>query len=97
MNAIIQTGGKQYTVKVGDVVRVERIELPEGSVVKFAPLATYNAGETVLSPKAEVSAKILAEKKDKKVVVYKYKAKKNERRKKGHRQIFTEIEITAIG
>lgn len=98
MYAVIETGGKQYTVHEGDLVKVEKLEANEGDAVTFDKvLLVANNGEvTVGKPyvdNAKVEAKVLKQAKDKKVIVYKFKAKKNERKKKGHRQPYTLVEI----
>ena len=91
MYAIVKTGGKQYKVAQGDVLFVEKLEANEGDVVTLDQVLAV-AGEnglTVGSPVVEgatVTAKVVAQGKAKKVIVYKYKAKKDYRRKQGHRQ-----------
>ena len=100
MYAIIETGGKQYTVEAGDKLRVEKLDANEGDVVTFDKVVFVSGDEpkvgTPYVEGAKVEAKVLAQDKAKKVVVYKYKAKKNERKKKGHRQPYTLVEITGI-
>ena len=99
MFAIIETGGKQYRVCVGDVLDVERIDVEEGASVDLKVLLT-GEGETVIAGKeAEgktVKATVVRQFKAPKVVVFKYKAKKNVRRRQGHRQYLTRIKIDAI-
>lgn len=100
MYAVIETGGKQYTVKAGDKVKVEKLNANEGDSIVFDKVLLIG-GESVKVGKpyiegAKVEAKVLAQAKDKKIVVYKYKPKKNERNKKGHRQPFTLVEIADI-
>jgi len=93
MYAIVKTGGKQYKVAQGDVLFVEKLEANEGDVV------TLDHGLTVGSPVVEgatVTAKVVAQGKAKKVIVYKYKAKKDYRRKQGHRQPYTKLVIESI-
>ena len=88
MYAIVKTGGKQYKVAQGDVLFVEKLEANEGE-----------NGLTVGSPVVEgatVTAKVVAQGKAKKVIVYKYKAKKDYRRKQGHRQPYTKLVIESI-
>ena len=99
MFAIIETGGKQYRVCVGDVLDVERLDAEEGASVDLKVLLT-GEGETVSSG-AElegktVKATVVRQFKAPKVVVFKYKAKKNVRRRQGHRQYLTRIKIDAI-
>lgn len=100
MYAVIETGGKQYQVKVGDKVKVEKLNVEEGDLVTFDRVLAIGGEEikigTPVVSGAKVEAKVLANRKGKKVITYKYKAKKNERTKKGHRQPFTLVEITNI-
>jgi large subunit ribosomal protein L21 len=100
MYAIIKTGGKQYRVQQGDVIYVEKLNVQGDDIVKFDVLMLGKDGETVIgTPVVEgacVEGKVLSQVKAAKVVVYKYKAKKNERKKQGHRQPYTKVEITAI-
>jgi large subunit ribosomal protein L21 len=102
--AIIKTGGKQYKVNTGDKLKIEKIEGKEGDKVKFDEvlLVADEKGKDVKigTPKvkdAKVEAKILKQARAKKVTVIKYKAKIRYRRKLGHRQHYTEVEIGAIG
>ena len=101
MYAIVKTGGKQYKVSEGDVLFVEKLEANTGDVVTLNDvLACSKDGELVLgSPVVEgasVQAKVLEQGKAKKVVVFKYKAKKDYRRKQGHRQPYTKIVVEKI-
>ena len=101
MYAVIQTGGKQYRVQQGDVIFVEKINAQADEAVTFDEvLLVGNDGETKIGTPvvegAKVEGKVLAQVKSKKIVVYKYKAKKNERKKQGHRQPYTKVKITAI-
>ena len=100
MLAIIKTGGKQYIVKPGDKLKVEKIDKKEGEEVSFLDVLLVEKGKKVEigTPflKAEVSAKIVSHGKGDKVIVYKYKPKKRESRKIGHRQPYTEVEIIGI-
>ena len=101
MYAVIETGGKQYKVQEGDVVFVEKVEADAGSVVTFDKvLAVSGGGEvkfgTPLVENATVEAKVLGHGKEKKIIVFKYKPKKNYRRKMGHRQPFTKVHIEKI-
>lgn len=100
MYAIIETGGKQYTVEAGDKLRVEKLDANEGDVVTFDKVVFVSGDEpkvgTPYVEGAKVEAKVLAQAKAKKVVVYKYKSKKNERKKNGHRQPYTLVEISGI-
>ena len=101
MYAVIQTGGKQYRVQQGDVIYVEKIDAQADETVTFEKVLLVGEGESVKvgTPAVEgakVEGKVLAQVKGQKIVVYKYKAKKNERKKQGHRQPYTKVEITAI-
>ena len=100
MFAIIQTGGKQYKVFVGDVVKVEKLELEVGSKIDFDVLLTSDNGTVVAGNPVVNGVKCVAEVvehgKGDKIVVYKYKAKKNYRRKQGHRQPFTALKIVSV-
>ena len=102
MYAVIQTGGKQYRVQQGDVIFVEKINAQADEAVTFDEvLLVGNDGETKIGTPvvegAKVEGKVLAQVKSKKIVVYKYKAKKNERKKQGHRQPFTRLLVENIG
>ena len=101
MYAVIKTGGKQYRVQQGDVIFVEKINSQADEAVTFEEVLLVGDGEQTkigapVVAGAKVEGKVLAQVKAKKVVVYKYKAKKNERKKQGHRQPYTKVEITAI-
>ena len=101
MYAIIETGGKQYKVQQGDVVFVEKLDAEENAAVTFDKVIAVSNGDalTVGAPYvdgATVTAKVVKNGKDKKITVFTYKPKKNEKRKKGHRQPYTKVEIEAI-
>ena len=100
MYAIIATGGKQYKVSEGDKVRVEKLDGEVGAAVTFDQVLLVGGDSvTVGSPCVEgaaVEGKITAQGKGKKVIVYKYKPKTGYHKKNGHRQLFTEVEITNI-
>jgi len=101
MYAIVATGGKQYRVQEGDIIQVEKLAAAEGEQVVFPHVLAVSddKGLQVGNPYLEgatVSAKVLQQGKGKKVVVYKYKPKKNYRRKQGHRQPFTRVKIEKI-
>ena len=100
MIAIIRTGGKQYIVKPGDKLKVEKLLKEVGEEFSFTDvlLAEKDNKVEVGTPlvKAEVMAKVLSHGKGDKVIIYKYKPKKRESRKVGHRQPYTEIEITGV-
>ena len=99
--AVIKTGGKQYIVAPGKKLKVEKLAQEEGSDVVFDEvlLVENDKGTEIGTPLlegAKVKAKVLSQGKGKKVVVFKFKSKKREKTKKGHRQLFSEIEITSI-
>ena len=101
MYAVIKTGGKQYRVQQGDVIFVEKIDAQADEAVTFDEVLLVSDGDaskigTPVVEGAKVEGKVLAQVKSKKIVVYKYNAKKNERKKQGHRQPYTKVEITAI-
>ncbi|NLY31603.1 MAG: 50S ribosomal protein L21 [Firmicutes bacterium] len=100
MYAILENGGKQYRVSEGDVVFLEKIQAEPGSTVSFTEVLAVGMNDKLILGKpyvkASVSAKVLDHGKAKKVVVFKYKAKKNYRRKQGHRQPFTKVSIEKI-
>ena len=100
MYAIIATGGKQYRVSEGDVIYIEKIDAQVDSTVSFDVLLMGNDGDVKIgTPVVEgvkVEGKVVGQIRGEKIVVYKYKAKKNERKKQGHRQPYTKVEITAI-
>ena len=98
MFAIIETGGKQYRVNVGDVLDVERLEVDEGATVELKALMTGEGEKIAVGNEvaAKVTAKVVKQLKGAKVIVYKYKAKKNVRKKQGHRQLYTRIKIESI-
>ncbi|MDD3919571.1 MAG: 50S ribosomal protein L21 [Eubacteriales bacterium] len=101
MYAIIQTGGKQYKVQVGDEVLVEKLDAANGATVELNTLlVSDDAGIRVGKPVVEgvaVKAKVIEQVKGDKVVVFKYKPKKDSSKKQGHRQPYTKLEILSIG
>ncbi len=100
MYAIIATGGKQYKVAEGDVIRVEKLGANAGETVTFDQVLVVNNGEVkVGNPTvsgATVSATVVKEGKAKKVIVYRYKRKTGYHKKNGHRQQFTQVKIEKI-
>ena len=99
MYAIIDNGNKQYKVVEGDVVKFEKLDAEVGAKVEFnVVLVSDENGIKVKEEAASFKAvgEVLRQDKDKKIIVYKYKAKKNERKKRGHRQPFTEVKIVDI-
>lgn len=102
MYAVIKTGGKQYQVKEGDILKVEKLNLEKGSTFDFEEvLLVSNDGDVKLGSPivegAKVSAEVLEHGKGKKIVVFKYKPKKHSKTKQGHRQPYTRVKITSIG
>ena len=101
MYAIIATGGKQYRVSEGDVIYIEKIDAQVDSTVSFDVLLVGNDGDVKIgTPVVEgvkVEGKVVGQIRGEKIVVYTYKSKKNYRRKQGHRQPYTKVEITKIG
>ena len=101
MKAVIVTGGKQYTVAEGDVLFIEKLNAEAEETVKFDQVLAVLDGENskIGAPVVEgasVEAKVVKNGKAKKIIVFKYKAKKNEKKKQGHRQPYTKVEITKI-
>ena len=100
MFAVIETGGKQYKVQSGDVIFVEKLAAEEDSNVEFKVIAlSDDNGVKIGAPYVEgasVTGKVLKNGKAKKITVFTYKAKKNEKRKMGHRQPYTKVQIEAI-
>uniref|UniRef100_A0A7C5AMD1 Large ribosomal subunit protein bL21 n=1 Tax=Desulfobacca acetoxidans TaxID=60893 RepID=A0A7C5AMD1_9BACT len=101
MFAIVQTGGKQYRVSPGDILRVERLPGERGDEVSLEQVLLVAQSEEVqvgqpLVPGARVLAEILRQGKAKKIMVFKKKRRKNYRRKQGHRQLYTAIQIKEI-
>jgi large subunit ribosomal protein L21 len=100
MYAIIKTGGKQYRVQENDEFRVEKLDANVGDAVVFDEVVAVGGDELVVgSPLVEgaaVKAEVLEQGKADKVIIYKYKAKKDYRRKNGHRQPYTLVKVTAI-
>ncbi len=102
MYAIIETGGKQYRVQEGDVITVEKLNVEAGKKVEFDKVLVMNndADLKIGAPYVEgakVFGNVLENGKAKKVIIFKYKAKKDERKKQGHRQPYSMVEITGIG
>ena len=99
MFAIIASGGKQYRVQEGDVVRLEKLEAETGATVEFPVLVLGGESVTVGTPRVDgavVSAEVVSHGRGEKIHVRKFKAKTNYRRHLGHRQPFTEVRITGI-
>lgn len=101
MYAVVATGGKQYRVKEGDVLRIEKVPGEVGESFAFDKVLLVSDGSDLAIgqpalPDAEVNARIVDQDRDKKVIVFKYKRRKRYRRKKGHRQPFTAVRIDSI-
>ena len=99
--AIIKTGGKQYIVTLGQKIKIEKLDSEENAEVVFDEILLLKKNEKLevgvpLIKEAKVLGKILKQDKAKKVIIFKYKSKKRYKVKKGHRQPFTEVEITKI-
>jgi len=101
MYAIVKTGGKQYKVREGDTLQVEKLAGEVGNEISFDDVLMYSDGETVTvgQPKLDnvtVSGHIVEQGKNKKIIVFKYKRRKRYRRKQGHRQQYTAVRIDSI-
>ncbi len=100
MYAVIKTGGKQYKVEEGDIVRVEKIEAEKGDAVTFDNVLLIGGDEYAIGTPtvqgASVSASVVRQFRDKKIVVFKMKRRKRYRKTQGHRQYLTEVRITKI-
>lgn len=102
MYAVIETGGKQYRVSAGDVLRVEKIIAEPGESVNLDRVLMVGEGDqikvgTPLVSGASVTAKVRGHGREKKVLIFKMRRRKNYRLHQGHRQYYTELEITGIG
>lgn len=101
MFAVIRTGGKQYRVSPGQRLKVEKLDATEGAAIHFDEVLLVADGDKVeigapTVKGAKVEAKVLGQGRDRKKIVFKYHSKSRYRKKKGHRQHFTEIEIARI-
>lgn len=101
MYAILKTGGKQYTVKENEVIQVEKLDVPEGEEVVLSDVLFVSGddGQKIGTPVvegAQITGKVLRHGKGKKIVGFTYKAKKNEHRRYGHRQPYTQVLIEKI-
>lgn len=102
MYAVIKTGGKQFKVSEGDLVKIEKLDVEAGDTVTFDEVLLVNDGNGNLKvgnpivENAKVVAEVIQQGKSKKIIVYKYKKRKNYRKKQGHRQPFTKVKITKI-
>jgi len=101
MFAVIKTGGKQYLVSPGDKIKIEKIDKAEGKEITFGQVLLLQKGKAIkigtpLVKGAKVKAKVLKQDRAKKIIIFKYKAKKRYQKKMGHRQPYTEVEILKI-
>jgi len=101
MYAVIKTGGKQYRVKIGDVLKIEQLPVEAGSELDFSEVLMITDGEnsTVGTPlilQAVVKAKVLSQGRHKKIKIIKFRRRKHHMKQMGHRQNYTEVEITSI-
>lgn len=101
MYAVIVSGGKQYRVSQGDVIYVEKLDLEPEAAVSFDVLMLGSDDSVQIGKPfvdgAKVEGKVVAQTKGEKIIIYKYKSKKNYHRRAGHRQLYTKVEITAVG
>ena len=99
MYAIVENGSKQYKAEVGQVIRFEKLSANVGDKVEFDVLMLSDENGVKVADEAKafkVVGEVLEQGKDKKIIVFKYKAKKNERKKQGHRQPFTAVKVEKI-
>jgi len=100
MYAVIATGGKQYRVAEGDNLRVEKLDGEQGDTVVFDRVLMLGGDDPIVGkpvvPGAKVQATIVAQDRAKKIIVFKFRRRKNYRRKQGHRQPYTELLVTSI-
>lgn len=102
MFAVIKTGGKQYLVSPKDKIKIEKVDIEEGKEIIFDQVLMLSKSDkevkigTPFVKGAKVAAKVLKQGKAPKIIIFKYKPKKRQQTKKGHRQPYTEIEITKI-
>ncbi len=100
MYAIIATGGKQYKVAEGDIIKVEKLGLEAGATVSFDQVLAVNNGKLEVGnptvANASVTATVVEEGKNRKIVVYRYKSKTGYHKKNGHRQPYTKVKIEKI-
>lgn len=100
MYAIIKTGGKQYVVEEGTVISIEKLDVEEGAEVTFDEVLLVSGDDVKIGQPnvagAKVTGKVLEQGKERKIRIFKYKAKSNYRRRQGHRQPFTKVKIEKI-
>ena len=102
MQAVIQTGGKQYRVKAGDILKIETLSVDIGQTIDFSEVLLLSDGDNVtvgtpLIKNGLVKAEVLAHGRHKKVKIIKFRRRKHHMKQMGHRQNFTQVKITAIG
>ncbi|AJD47056.1 50S ribosomal protein L21 [Alcanivorax sp. S71-1-4] len=101
MYAVIKTGGKQYRVEEGDLLRIEKIEAGEGETLEFGEVLLVANGDSItvgqpLVSGAKVTAEVVSQGRHKKIKIVKFRRRKHYRKQQGHRQWFTEVKITGI-
>ena len=100
MYAIIKTGGKQYVVEEGKVISIEKLDVEEGAEVTFDEVLLVSGDDVKIGQPnvagAKVTGKVLEQGKERKIRIFKYKAKSNYRRRQGHRQPYTKVKIEKI-
>jgi large subunit ribosomal protein L21 len=101
MYAVIQTGGKQYRVEEGTYLKVEKLEFGTGDVVEFDKVLMFQSGDAVkvglpYIEGAKVTAKVLSQGRHKKIKIIKFRRRKHHMKQMGHRQFYTEVQITGI-
>jgi large subunit ribosomal protein L21 len=101
MYAVIETGGKQYKVQEGDIITIEKLNAEAGDEITFDKVLALSDGNTLkvgtpMLDDAKVFGSVVENGKGKKVIIYKYKAKKNYRKKQGHRQPYTMVKIESL-
>lgn len=101
MYAVIKTGGKQYRVEEGDLLRIEKIEAGEGDALEFGEVLLVANGDNItigqpLVAGAKVTAEVVSQGRHKKIKIIKFRRRKHSRKQQGHRQWFTEVKITGI-
>lgn len=101
MYAVLETGGKQYRVCVGEVLRVEKCVVAKGSKIEFSPLLLVQKEDAIITDveqlkTAKVICQVLLQGREKKIHVFKKKRRKNYRRSQGHRQSFTQLRVLEI-
>lgn len=101
MFAVIKTGGKQYLVSPGDKIKIEKIDIEPKKEIEFSEVLLLGDNQKleIGSPfiqNTKITGKVLKQDKDKKIIIFKYKAKKRYKVKKGHRQPFTQVEINSF-